>query len=63
MLRPEKLDVDMNDMSMLSKMSKIQEELMLRTPTEDEDPILTDMRRRFRDAFLEADDFGVFQPK
>lgn len=61
MLSPEKLDVDMNDRNMLSKMSKIQEELMLRPATEDEDPKLTDLRQRFREAFLEADELGVFE--
>ena len=48
---------------MLGDMIKQAEELLLRPETEDEHPNLREMKRRFRDAILEFDDLGVFNPK
>ena len=47
---------------MIGEMAKQQEELMLRQAREDDHPMVKELRRRFRDFFLEADELGVFNP-
>ena len=60
---PEKIQAKDGSFDMLGDMIRQAEELLLRPETEDEHPSLREMKRRFRDAFLEFEELGVFNPK
>ena len=60
-LNPDTVDVDFHNAKMMSTLTKVLEDVLLK-PTSDNEvhPMKAELKRRYRDAFLEADELGAF---